>query len=151
MLAFKFSLPLAGGMLAAAADPNLVTVLAAGAFSAVSSGAVFKLLQVRAQNRKTNTEAAQIGLRRQRELDEMQASQLADYRQEMAEVSSENDRLRGRVAEADAQIARLLLRVELLQRGIERAHDEVIALRAQLGLGGRRHDDDPEPPEVLSP
>lgn len=133
MLALK---AMAAGMIApiigdAAQFGAVPTILA----SMASSGVVIAVIQWWGNRRRASTDRQQV-------LDAMQVDVLEDARQRLAAMGRERDELKTHIAHLTADLARAMLRNEIHAREIARLHDEIATVRAQVGLGGRRHDDD---------
>lgn len=113
---------------------NVLTTL----LTVLGAGGIYRLFTTRTENRHTGAETSVLVVDRQQTLDEMQADILAKVRQEYADMSSKLDKAMTQLAEERRKGAEKDLKIEVLERGMERQHDEIASLRAQLGLEDRR-------------
>jgi Tfp pilus assembly protein PilO len=127
-------------------ETNLLTLV----MVAMTSGLVVRLLTLRTDRKATEAKTEATDVSRQHELDTMQAAVLSNVREELRAMAQKLDLAKTELSIARAELAdarrigaERALKNELLERGMEQLHDEVAALRAQVGLGGRRADDPP--------
>lgn len=128
------------------------SVLAADAWStsivpllvaALSSTLIATALTARSQNAKNRTDRGATLDRRQKEFLDQAEQRLDESRVRMDEMARKIDELVTELGAAKLKLAERGVEREILQREVERLHDEVIALRRQIGLGGRRATDLP--------
>lgn len=142
-----------GALITAAAGVDWPTVL----ISLGGAGGLVALFRLRPQNAVDRAT-------QQKMLAELQTSVLEDAkaqyeaqaevakadRERYDELARRLDQTRVELAGERAAGARKDLKIQILERRLEQLMDELAALRAQIGLGGRREDDDPhvEPPTL---
>lgn len=116
----------------AAATVDWLTVL----LSLGGAGGIVAIFRLRPQNALDTANRAKI-------LDEIQTNVLLDFRKEYQALAAKLDNTVVELAHERAASARKDVKIQILERRLEQLMDELAALRAQLGLGGRREDDDP--------
>ena len=117
--------------------------------SLASAGGLVAFFRLRPQNDVDRASQAKMlndiqtqVLREERERD-------AERRQVLAELGSKLDATIVELAQERAASARKDLKIQILERRLEQLMDKIAALEAQLGLGGRREDDDPKSDPII--
>ncbi len=118
----------------------LVLIIAA-VLSGGGAALIIGLLKVRPDNTKTIADAAKSGaesaalsLNREQMMEDLQKSVLERVRGEYADMARDLDEHKTELARARRELAERDLKIEVLQDEIHRLHDQVSALRQQLGL-----------------